>query len=180
MPNPIDNEELYDSIALGGVRSPGKVTLSGHNRKIDWDVKTVQGQAGANITLKSIPPVQFTATFYLVRDDALGIDDIEKWPSFLALINSTVNGTNPKAVDIYHPDLASNDIKSVVKAEVGGVQHDGKGGQTIAVQFLEYRLPKPKGGTPSGSKKSAGADPNQAALEELARLTKQYQDTPWG
>jgi len=42
-PNPIDDEELFASIELGGVKSPGKVTLSGHDRKATWDVKKGPG-----------------------------------------------------------------------------------------------------------------------------------------
>ena len=177
-PNPIDNEDLYDSVILAGVASPGKVTLSGHDRKVDWDVKAGPNIEGATVTLKTVKPIEFTATFYLVKDVAQGIDDFAKWPAFLAVINSSVQG-GTKALDIYHPDLASNDIKSVVKGTVGGTVHDGKGGQTIVVKFQEYKSPKAKSGTPAGSKTGA-PDPNAAALAQLAALTATYQNTPWG
>lgn len=180
--NPLDNEELYDSIVLGGVRSPGKVTLSGHDSAVGWDIKKGNAQSGATTTRSSSDPAKFTATFYLVRDDAMGIDDLSAWPDFLAIINSTVSGKAPSAVDVYHPDLASQDIKSVVKSKVSGTVHDGKGGQTIAVEFLEYKPPKPLGGSPTGSKTKPSPDPNDpnaAALAELAALTTQYQKTPW-
>ena len=179
--NPLDNEELYNSVYLGGVKSPGVVTLSGHDRNVEWDVKNGTGQTGASTTVKSIPPITFTATFYLVRDDAQGIDQFADWPAFLQVIESTVNGSKVQAVDIYHPDLASQNppITSVAKASVGGVVHDGKGGQTIVVKFQEYRPPKPAGGTSTGSK-SKKADPEAAAEAEIFALTKQYQATPWG
>jgi hypothetical protein len=181
-PNPIDDERLYDGITLGGIQSPGKVTLSGHDRKVNWDVKAGSGQSGATTTLKDIPPIEFTATFYLVRDDAQGIDDLTDWPAFRELINSTIAGTKPKALDIYHPDLAANGIKSVVLGSFGGTVHDGKGGQTITVKLQEYKPPKPKGGSPNGSKTNAKApaDPNAAANAQLAALTAEYQKTPWG
>ena len=180
MTNPVDDEDLYEAIVLGGVKSPGRVTLSGHDREIDWDVKQGPGLSGATTTFKVEKPCEFTATFYLVLDPAEGINDYDDWPQFLDVINSTVAGKTPKALDIYHPDLASNGIKSVVKKSVGGVIHDGKGGATIAVKFLEYKPPKPKGGSPKGSKTTKKTDPDQAALDELAKLTKQYQATPWG
>lgn len=183
VPNPVDNEDLYEAIVLGGLRSPGRVTLSGHDRVIGWDVKKGAGQSGATTTRTSEDPAKVTCTFYLVKDDAQGIDDFALWPAFLAQAKSTIAGPTPKALDVYHPDLAENDIKSVVLEKIGGVVHDGKGGQTRTLVFLEYRPPKPKGGTPKGSaakKKTAAPDPNQAALDELARLTKQYQATPWG
>ncbi len=178
-PNPIDNEDLYTGIFLAGVRSPGRVTLSGHDRKVGWDIKKGAGQSGATTTRSSEEPVEFTASFYLVKDVAQGIDDFADWPAFLDLINSTVAGKTPKALDVYHPDLASNDIKSVVKGTVLGTVHDGKGGQTIAVKLLEYRPPKPAGGTPSGSA-TKKPDPNADVKAELAKLTAEYQKTPWG
>lgn len=173
-PNPIDDEELFAGIVLGGQRSPGQVTLSGHDRKIGWDIKKGAGQAGATTTRTSEDPVEFTCAFYLAT-----LEDFAAWPSFDALIRSTVNGPSPKALDVYHPDLATNRITSVVLSSFGGVIHDGKGGQTITVKLLEYRPPKPKGGTPKGSK-SNGPDPDAEAKAELARLTQQYKDTPWG
>lgn len=184
-PNPVDNPELYESIVLAGRKSPGVVTLSGHDRKVNWDVKQGSGQSGASTSVKDIPPVEFTCSFYLVKDPTTpDSDDLAEWPDFLALINSTVNGTSAKAVDIYHPDLAENDIKSVCKALVGGVVHDGKGGQTRVVKFIEYKPPKPAGGAPNGSStkgktKHDAEDPDAAAKAQLDALTKQYQDTPW-
>ncbi len=184
-PNPIDTPELYEGVVLGGLLSPGKVTLSGHDRKVVWDIKNGSAQSGAGMSVKEIPPIEFTASFYLVKDDAEGVDDLAAWPAFHAMINSTVSGKTPKALDVYHPDLSVNDIKSVVKGTVGGVTHDGKGGQTIVVKFQEYRPAVAKGGSPTGSgtkpkKPGTAPDPNAAAKAELARLTKQYQDTPWG
>lgn len=181
MPNILDNEELYDSIVLGGVRSPGQVTLSGHDRKVVWDVKKGPGLDGATTTLKEIPPIEFTASFYLVRDALSAVDEFEEWESFHKLIDSTIAGAKPKALDIYHPDLAVHGIKSVVKAQVSGAIYDGKGGKTVVVKFQEYRPPKKKTGTPTGSKaKKPEDDPNAAAKAELARLTEQYKNTPWG
>lgn len=173
-PNPLDHEELYDVVTVAGQRSPGQATLSDHDREIGWDVKKAAGQAGASITRTSEEPVEFTLTLFLADRE-----DFAAWPAFRELLRSTSLGTKPKALDIYHPDLAANDIKSVVLKKIGGVVHDGQGGQTIAIRLLEYRPAKPKGGSPTGSK-AKGPDPDQAALDELAALTKQYEVTPWG
>lgn len=185
MPSAADNPELYESIVLAGVRSPGQVTLSGHDRKIGWDVKKGPAQTGATTSRTSEDPVEFVASFYLVKDDSLDIDDFADWETFLELAKSTIAGATPKALDVYHPDLARNDIKSVVLSQIAGVVHDDVGGETHALSFLEYRPAKKKGGTPSGSKSKAspsGIDPNDpdaAALAEIDRLTKQYEQTPW-
>ncbi len=175
-PNPIDDPDLYDAIELGGVRSPGQVkSISGHDRKYTWDVKAGVGQKGATTTFKDMPPLEFSVTFLLSDPD-----DFEAWPAFATLINSSIF-PKVKALDIYHPDLAAADIGSVCLASFGGVVHDGKGGQSITVKFQEYKPPKPKSGTPSGSTTKAKApDPNAAANAELAALTNQYNATPWG
>lgn len=179
-PNPIQDEELFNSIELAGERSPGVVkSIAGHERKINWDVKEGSGQSGASSTLKSIPLRVITVTFFLVDED-----QIASWPSFRQLCYSTISGATPKALDIFHPDLAVVEIRSVVLASMGPPVHDGKGGQTIAVQFQEYAPPVPKGGSANGSssksKKGAAPDPNAAANAELAALTQQYNQTPWG
>lgn len=186
--NAFDTPDLYEAIVLAGKRSPGTVKITGHDRVIGWDVKKGPGQSGATTTRTSEDPAEITCTFYLVRDLPQGIDDIAQWPAFEALIRSTVSGASPKALDIYQPDLAANDIKSVVLKSMGGAVHDGKGGVTYVVKFLEYRPAKSKGGSPSGSKskpKSTNGgidpnDPNAAALAELAKLTAEYKATPWG
>lgn len=176
LPDPINDEDIFDVIYLAGVRSPGVVKISGHKRKIDWDIQQVKGQKRANMNLKGIPLVEFTCEFTLT--DA---EDWAQWPAFLDLINSTVSGPKPKALDISHPDLVEQDIKSVVKAETQGTKHDGKGGQVKVVVFQEYGPPIPKGGSPTASTTGKPEkDPNAAAKAELAALTEQYKNTPWG
>lgn len=183
-PNVIDDPELYNFITLGGKRSPGVVTLSGHDLVDKWDVKAGAGQTGATTSLNGGDPKTFTATFYLCRDNSQSVDDFEFWPAFRAVIDSTVSGKVPKPLDVYHPDLAANGITAVCRASVSGTTYDGKGGATIAVKFIEYRPAKKKGGSPNGAKSKAGGnaapDPNAAALAELQALTKKYQETPWG
>ena len=174
--NPLDDPALYNVVELGGVQSPGRVTITGHDRKQGWDIKKGSGQKGATTTRSTVDPVEFTCSFYLADRE-----DFDAWPTFLATVNSTADGAAPLALDIYHPDLAEVGITSVVKATVAGTTHDGMGGQTKVVKFLEYRPPAPARGSPKGSKASAKAqNPNQAALDELARLTEEFNTTPWG
>jgi hypothetical protein len=176
LPNPVDDEEVFDVLVLAGVTSPGVVkAISGHNRKINWDVKTAKGQKGATTEFKDIPPLEFSVDLYLA--DA---EDFAAWPQFKDLIDSTIAGPRPKALDIYHPDLAEQDIKSVVKAGTEGTKHDGKGGQTKTIRFQEYSPPRPKTGSPSSASTPKKNDPNADVKAELAAVTTQYQNTPWG
>lgn len=171
MPNPIDHGDLYDSIEIAGARSPGIVTLSGHDRNEKWDIKDADGSAGASTTYKGEQAAQFQASFYLVKDPVAGEDDFAAWDTFVAIIKKSIPPSGkPTALKIYHPDLAANDIKSVSKATIGGMVHDGKGGATVVVKFLEFRPPKKKSGTPTTTKASpAKPDPN-------ADLKKQIED----
>jgi hypothetical protein len=179
-PNILDNEDLYKSIVLKGVSSPGQVTLSGHDSKVVWDVKSGPSLNGATIDLKARPPIEFSASFYLLRDPSQGIDDFAAWPDFAKLIESTVAGAKPQALDIYHPDLAANGIKSVVKATIGGMTYDGQGGATVVVKFQEYRPPKKQGGTPLGSQKQGPDNSNPDLKAIINNLVNQYQKTPYG
>lgn len=181
MPNPLDDPDLYDAIVLGGLRSPGVVVrISGHDRKVGWDVKTAKGQKGAATTLKDIPPAEVEVEIFLADRG-----EFAAWDEFKAMIDSTVAGPTPKALDVYHPDLAEQEITSVVKAGTVGTKHDGKGGQTKIFRLQEYSPPKPKTGTVSGAstngkREREAVDPNAAAKAELAKLTAEYAATPWG
>jgi hypothetical protein len=169
--SPHTHPELYRSIILGGQASPGVVTLSNCDRKHDWDVQKPKGQTGAVTVNRGPANGGFTAVFYLADDT-----DVAGWDTFSALIASTVDGPKPKALSVYHPDLARNKITDVVCESLGVLNHDGKGGAHATVKFLEFRPPKPKpaakaaAGVPAKAKRP---DPNAAAKAELAALLEQ-------
>lgn len=191
MPRPSDIDFDLSTIVLGTTRSPGTCKLSGHDRKEKWDIKDAKGQDGASTSLQGKPIGQFTATFYLVDDAAPGaVNQFDAWDQFQKLIESTTNGPKPVALPIYHPDLARNGYTSVVKGSISGLMHDGRGGATVVVEFLEYKPPKPKPAAKAQPKPSssyaanpandvqgtgtrAPADPNEDAKKELAGLVDQ-------
>src|SRR5690606_10891447 len=130
-----------------------------------------KGQTGAVTVNRGPANGGFTATFYLADET-----DVAGWDSFSALIASTVEGPKPKALSVYHPDLARNKITDVVVESLGILNHDGKGGANVTVKFLDFRPPKPK----PAKKAAAGApakrerlDPNAARKAELAALLEQ-------
>jgi hypothetical protein len=176
MSNILDNESLYNVIVFGGLVSPGQVTLSGHDRKIAYDVRWGPYLNGSRVALKGVPPVEFTAEFFLLRDTSQGIDDFAKWPAFSAKLMSTI-GRPPKALPIYHPDLLASDIKSAVLAKLGGMTYDSKGGARIRVEFQECRIVKASGGVPTPK---PDVDPNADIKARIDALTKQYAATGFG
>jgi hypothetical protein len=177
-----DPDDLEQStIVLGTLRSPGVVTLSGHDRIKNWDVKKAKGQVGASSSLNGDDVGSFQASFYLADGY-----DFEKWDEFQRLIESLTNGPAPVALPIYHPDLARNHFTEVSNAGVGGMTYDGRGGRTVVVKFLEYKPPRPKPSAkavakPAGRTAAGGGgqfgpplppkpDPNEDAKRELAEL----------
>lgn len=170
---PTDDDESYDTITLGGVQSPGTVVLSGHDRMKNWDVRKAQGTTGASTRLHGDDVGTFKAVFYLVDDGSSEVSQFDRWDSFERLIKSTTDGAKPFALSIYHPDLARNHYTEVCNGGVSGFVHDGKGGVTVTVTFIEFRPPKAKPAAGPIAKASAGAkavDPNAAAKRELAAL----------
>lgn len=177
-----ENDELFATHLLGTMRSPGVVTFSGHDRPKNWDIKNAKGQAGASTSLNGDNVGSFEASYYLVEDgsEAPGEGQFSQWEVFQRLIKSTTDGPSPKALPIYHPDLADNGFTEVVNGGVSGCVHDGKGGKTYKVKYLEYKPARPKpaakaqGGQPQIAGGAVGGaskpDPNAAAKAELAAL----------
>ena len=163
------NGDVWSKIELAGKKSPGTVKLSGHERVTGWDVKESAGQDGATTARKGNPIGAFTATFHLVVDESMGIDDFAEWDAFQELLESTINGAKPQALDVWHPDLARNHFKSVTLVSVGPMVPDDKGGATIAVKLQEYNPPKPKAATGASGSKSK-ADPNDPIAKRTAEL----------
>ncbi len=170
---PNTHPELFRAITLGTATSPGTVTLTGHDRDPSWDVEAAKGQKGASSTLNGDSVGQFQASFYL----ASAADQIA-WPAFQRVLESTLSG--PKALPIYHPDLAANHFTEVCAASIGGIVRDERGGATVLVKFIEYRPPKPArakkatGGTGgaggAGGGGGSGYDPNAERKRELDEL----------
>ncbi|MCK6536119.1 MAG: hypothetical protein L6Q84_24400 [Polyangiaceae bacterium] len=174
MPAPSQNPDLYNSIVLNGLRSPGVVTLSGHDREHGWDIKEAKGQDGASTTRNGEKVCQFTATFQLSDDPLSDVDDYATWDSFRTMLQLSMRAKAPTAMPIFHPDLAAQNITSVCVASVGGVQHDGRGGATVAVKLLEYRPPKkkPVGKPSSKAAKNPAAAVGEAANQQLLNALK--------
>jgi len=170
---PGTHPDLYVSVLLGGVFSPGKVTLSGHDRPERWETQAAKGQTGYTSVHHGDDVREFVATFFLAD-----LEDVAGWDDFQKILESTVSGPKPKALPCYHPDLVRNRIGDVVVKKIGGFVHDALGGATVAVTFLEYRPPKPKAAAKANAspKPVAKTDPNAVAKAELQGLLDQVQN----
>ena len=182
---PAELADALDYIVLGGQRSPGVVTLRGHDRFIAWDIQKAEGEEGAVTKRKPDAPGSFEAEFYLAGDslDEQGRTDFAQWDKFEAIVRSMADGPAPKALPIYHPDLARNGFTEVTSGGIGGLRYDSRGGALVIVKFQEYKPPKPKRLRRATPKAGVGAvvgtvtleapDPNAAAKAELSALLDQ-------
>lgn len=169
---PFTHSDLYTSVYIGGLKSPGTVTLTGYEREHDWDVQKAKGSTGATTVNRGPSNSGFTAAFYLAD-----FADCEAWDDFQLMLASSVEGPKPKALAAYHPDLVRNKILDVVVKSIGVMVYDGKGGATVTCKFIEYRPPKAKPATKAGAAGRQGTttvnDPNAARKAELAALVAQ-------
>ena len=170
---PFNHPDIYKGIVINGtVETPGVVTLSGFDSKHEWEQQKAKGSTGATTLNRGRGLLSFTATFYLAD-----LEDVEAWEEIDRILRDSLEGPKPRALLITHPDLLRQRVLDFVVESIGGMQHDGKGGATIACKFLEYRPPKPK----PAAKPDAGArrgtttvnDPNAQRKAELAALLEQ-------
>lgn len=169
---PATHPELYKSINVGGVDSPGTVKLSGHDRNHEWKESKPKGQKGAVTTNCGPSNGSFTATFYLVD-----LDEVTAWDNFRKILAASVDGPKAKALSVFHPDLVRSGIVDVVVKSLGGLTYDEDGGAHVAVKFLEYRpaAPKPVSKADASARRGTTTvnDPNAKRKAELAALVEQ-------
>lgn len=167
--SPETHPELYKSLIVGGVASPGTVTLKQCAREHRLANKPPEGATGAVQSSKGPALVEFEAEFYLAD-----LEDVAGWDDFQATLSASVEAAKPKALSIYHPDLARLKITECVVKSIGILQYDGKGGATATCKFSEFKPVKKRPVVnPEAKKKAAANDPNAARKAELAALLEQ-------
>lgn len=170
--SPYDYPDAFTRVFVGTTWSPGTVKLSGHDRQLNWDVQKPKGMEGASSKLNGNDLGEFQMTFYLADND-----ELTEFDSFADLLRSTVNGPQPKALPIYHPDLERNGYTDIVLDNMGGRVWDDRGGCTIIVKVREHKPPKPKKPVVASSKPAGGVnakpDPNAKRKQELDALIAQ-------
>ncbi len=172
---PHTHPDLFKVITIGGVPSPGKVTLSNGDRDHDWDVQKAKGQTGCTTVNRGPDVSRVVASFYLA--DA---EDVDGWDAFHRILAASVEGPKPTALSVYHPDLARNKITDVVVESIGLPKHGDNGSAVVVCKFIEYRPPKPKPAVKAGAKARQGTttlnDPNAARKAELDALVAQARE----
>lgn len=175
-PNPVDLPELWDTFVLSGKRSPGICKFPSIPRVEGWEKQVPKGTTGGITVHNNQPPIDFEVEIYLWKDE--NVDHFARWEEWKTILMTPIKKNNPKALDIYHPQLDGIGVRSVVPSTRAEYVPDGKGGATVKWKFLEYRPPKPlKAQAPNGAvtvkKKS---DPNADLKAEVADLTKKFKE----
>lgn len=173
---PYEFDDLLSTFVVGTTVCPGTVTFPGLSDPENWNVKKAKGSTGASTTLEGKDPRKFTSVIYLA-DDETG-EQFYIWDTFRAVVESTVVAGKPKAIQVYHPDLARAKITEASKDDIKGPVYDGKGGATYTIDWIEFRPPKPKPparavAQAAGATSNPGRDtydPNAAAKAELEGL----------
>jgi hypothetical protein len=168
--SPATHPDLFQCVIYNGVRSPGVVKLSGHDREINIEVKTPKGSTGCSTVIHGHQPRAFQATFTLADED-----DVADWDTFAKLLLTDQKAPKPKARQCYHPDLLRNLILDVVVQSIGGLTYADNGMATVAVKFQQHEPPKAKAASkPKAERKGVTTiDPNAAAKRELELLIEQ-------
>jgi hypothetical protein len=171
--------ELWDVLRVGDMVSPGVCKVTGGDLVIGWDIKAADGQKGATTTRINEPLKKFSAEFELSNSvDDLNVSDFDLWDAFQDMLERSVSGATPSAMEVYHPDLARNHITAVTLAAIGSMQADGKGGAKVKCDFIEHRPPKPARAAGAGKvatqTKTEGDKKIDAKVAEMNALNEQY------
>lgn len=175
--NPVDYPAEYDLI-VAGTRAPGVCTIVEADDEGNWDDKEASGQEGASTTYQGRKLRAFKTRHSLAVDPIRGFDDISDWEVFVPLLRAATAGQTPVAYDVWHPDLAVQEITAATPRVIGALRHDGKGMAEVEVQWKEHAPPKPKppkgtSGSKTGSSKDGrtyGDDMLDDAEDELDSL----------
>lgn len=171
--NPFRVPEAFDVVALGGEYLPGLARVAKVKRTFKWDKKEGPGTQGDSLTYRGSRLVDFVIDLTLWEEEQIDEWDVKR-PAL------EPDPRKIKALDIVHPVLERQKVRSVVVAEITELDHKGGGEWNVQIGVNEYK-PPPKAnasGTPngSGSSKKGGDAPPTALSEqekEIARLLEE-------
>ncbi len=149
----------WDRIRIGGVRLKAYATVEG-DKDTKIDVKEIPGADGANLTQLGTTPAPI-----VIRLRCFTTDAVDEWMGIAKRLQPVPGRPTPEAVDVYHPALAVNGVKSLYLKTLGVPTVRTPGGPVeIVTRWIEFlpvkqRAPKTIGSSQSniGNVKKAGA-----------------------
>lgn len=155
-----------DYILLGGLRSPGKATVTRPGSPRKWDKRSGYATSGAWLIFMGADLTTFDVILEMTDDDSDWLDE----PAFSRLLATPPIGTFAKAMDIGHPALNRPPVlvTSAVVLDAGAWEQDDDGLWTMRIAFSAYRAPLPAIGKPKASIPNApGKVPTAADAREV-------------
>lgn len=142
--NPVETPSIYDFVVLGAEVTPGIAEVTGFDRPYKWDAKEPKGSSGAETRYQGKGLVKGKIRIKLWLPEHFAA-----WDAMKAKISPPEGAKSPEALGILHPVPNDNEVFSVVIEKIGGVTAIGsKGLHAVDIELLEYRKPKPSGGSP--------------------------------
>lgn len=172
--NPFRIPEAFDVVAIAGEYMPGLAKVAKIKRTFKWDKKEGPGTQGDTLTYRGSRLVDFVIDLTFWEEE-----QIDEWDIKRPALEPDPRAI--KALDIVHPVLERQKIRSIVVAEITEIDHKGGGEWNVQIGVNEYKAP-PKAnatGSPAGSKGSSGKGgdaPPSAQTEqekEIARLLEE-------
>jgi hypothetical protein len=136
------NAQPWLAPKLSGVPIPGTIVvpggLQGFKRGTGWDVRAGKGTAGAELTLKTQPPVKGTVTMQLVTPA-----DFAAWDAFVsAVLSISVEDQKADGLAWYYPGHASIGLTVVVVENYTGPVPQKVGGVfQVSIEVIEWSPP---------------------------------------
>lgn len=167
--NPFRVPEAFDTCALAGEFLPGLAKVGAVKRAFKWDKKEAPGTQGDHITYRGSRLVDFVIELTMWEEE-----QIDEWDLKRPLFEP--DAKKIQALDVEHPVLERQKVRSVVVAEIVELEHKGGGLWVVQLGVNEYKPPPkaPATGNPKGSTNKtptpAGETAPSAQEQEIARL----------
>ena len=168
--NPLLLPEAFDVIIVGGEYLPGLADVGKPKRTFKWDKKEGPGTQGDALTYRGSRLVSWVVelTFWEA-------EQVEEWD--VKRPGLEPDPKNVRALDIVHPVLDRQKIRSIVVEEITELFPKLKGGWGVQIGFNEYKAPAKANasGTPKGSASSGGASGGSATKLPTAKTAQELE-----
>ncbi len=144
------NGTEWDRITIAGVKLMAIADVQG-DKDTRIDVKQTPGTDGATATSLGVSPAPIT-----IRLRFLTLEAVQQWADIVPSLQPIPGKPPTDPVDVYHPALALNGIKSLYLKTLGTLRVSHPGGpMEVLTRWLEFLPPKKTGThTAIGSKDS--------------------------
>lgn len=133
--NPITDP--IDKIRLAGRLSPGTARITNCNSPRRWDERRGYALSGSRVIFRGIGLAHPIVTLTLLTNQ-----DWVDWHNWKELVQRPPRLERARAIDIWHPILEDQGVRSIVVEDVGQANPVGDNGEyAIVIKMIEFRRP---------------------------------------